>query len=713
MRIYAMTATFGKLEHQTLTLRPGLNIIEAPNEWGKSTWCAFLVAMLYGMDTRAKSTKTVLADKERYQPWSGSPMAGRMDLNWNGRDITIERRTKGRTVFGEFRAYETQSGLDVPELTAANCGQTLLGVEKNVFTRAGFLKLSDLPVTQDESLRRRLNALVTTGDESGASEELARKLRELKNRCRYNRTGLLPQAEAQQIDLLARRAEFDSLKQQISSLRQQQSALDDRMAALENHRAVLRYEAAQADARRIAEAAHARDLAANRWESAQQQCAALSSRQEAEQAAEAIRQTHRAWLALEKEAQKLPSPPQMPEPLAAFAGLSPEEALEQAESDAQQYTALSGQIQKGTPLLWILAGILAAAGLGLLAVSLIPALILVGAAAVTLIPAWLLHLRCKQNRTAAEPELDRLYSRYHSRDPQSWIQAARDYAREQSNYRRSVARCQEARGDLDQRKEALQADIQKLSGDSSLQEQLDRWLWILDCREELEDALQDLNQAEHHLETAKAMAKTAEPPQSPDTLTYSGSETEKLLLDAATEHRQLQLRLGQAQGRMDALGDEAQLQKQLEEVQLRIRQLEDTYAALELAQNALAEATAELQRRFAPKISTRAQAIFNRLTGARYDRLILGDDLSLSAAAAEEDTLRASMWRSDGTVDQLYLALRLAVAGELTPDAPLILDDALVRFDDGRLATAMEILREEAKEKQVILFTCQSREAKL
>ena len=36
-----MTATFGKLENNTLTLMPGLNIIEAPNEWGKSTWCAF------------------------------------------------------------------------------------------------------------------------------------------------------------------------------------------------------------------------------------------------------------------------------------------------------------------------------------------------------------------------------------------------------------------------------------------------------------------------------------------------------------------------------------------------------------------------------------------------------------------------------------------------------------------------------------------------
>ena len=125
MRIYKMTATFGKLENQTLTLEPGLNIITAPNEWGKSTWCAFLMAMLYGLDTREKTTKSSLAAKERFAPWSGSPMEGRIDLNWQGRDITIQRQTKRRVPLGEFRAFETASGVPVTELTAANCGQQL------------------------------------------------------------------------------------------------------------------------------------------------------------------------------------------------------------------------------------------------------------------------------------------------------------------------------------------------------------------------------------------------------------------------------------------------------------------------------------------------------------------------------------------------------------------------------------------------------------
>ena len=290
MKIYSMTATFGKLEHETLTLKPGLNVIEAPNEWGKSTWCAFLVNMLYGLDTRAKTTKNTLADKDRYAPWSGSPMAGRIDLNWNGKDITIERRTRGRLVFGEFLAYETATGLEIPELNGANCGSILLGVERSVFTRAGFLKLTDLPVTQDEALRRRLNNLVTTGDESGAGDKLQQALKDLKNKCRYNRSGLLPQAEAQRDYLTNQINELSDLQQQSETLRQRQKELEDRIDLLENHRIALRYAKSRADAQKVEQASREQQEAQLVYDGLVANCDGLPSRQEAE---EAIQQGNR------------------------------------------------------------------------------------------------------------------------------------------------------------------------------------------------------------------------------------------------------------------------------------------------------------------------------------------------------------------------------------------------------------------------------------
>ena len=80
MRIIKMTATFGRLNHAVLEPGPGLNLIEAPNESGKSTWCAFLRAMLYGIPTRERDRQDYIAEKNRYQPWSGSAMEGALEL---------------------------------------------------------------------------------------------------------------------------------------------------------------------------------------------------------------------------------------------------------------------------------------------------------------------------------------------------------------------------------------------------------------------------------------------------------------------------------------------------------------------------------------------------------------------------------------------------------------------------------------------------------
>ena len=156
---------------------------------------------------------------------------------------------------------------------------------------------------------------------------------------------------------------------------------------------------------------------------------------------------------------------------------------------------------------------------------------------------------------------------------------------------------------------------------------------------------------------------------------------------------------------------EEALRQQLDAVTRRVAALREMLEALEIAQQTLDRATQELQRRFAPQISQRAQELFGKLTGGRYNRLFLDDELTVYTGAEEETTTYDARWRSDGTADQLYLALRLAVSEVLTPDAPLVLDDALVRFDDDRLRRALEVLERSAETKQVLLFTCQKREA--
>ena len=714
MKILSMTATFGKLEHQALDLKPGLNIIQAPNEWGKSTWCAFLVAMLYGIDTGVRTTKTALADKERYAPWSGKPMTGRMELEWNGRNITIERHTKGRLIFGEFRAYETDSGLDIPELTATNCGQILLGVERSVFLRAGFIRLTDLPVTQDDALRRRLNNLVTTGDESGTGDKLAQKLKDLKNKCRFNRTGLLPQAEAERDQLQRKLNQLQELNSQQEKILARQAQLKDMIRQLEIHKTTLEYEAAREDAQRVTQAIRDQKAAEEAYEAQQSRCKNLPSPEEIAKALSLGRNLQQQTQQLRGQHQTLPTIPQPPKAPGVFQDRTPEQAIADAQADFA--TVQTGTQRKKSTRLWKMGGCIGcvlSTGLALVAVALsLPTPLLIGGLALFAVCTGITIAGIIREKTLRQ-ELENTLIRYGSLDPSTWISLAASYASGQAAYDQAVTAYHAKKAELSEKETALAAEIEAFTQGKPLQEVLDFWQQAEVAQEALDAERRNLSLATNHVKTLQAMVKTVPEPIEPDTVNAPWEDTLFLLSKATEELQQNRQRLGQLQGQAEALGQEDDIRKDLKAVNHRIEKLEDTYQALELALRALSSASNELQRRFAPRISKRAQELFCKLTEGRYPRLSLGEDLSLSAAAQQEDVLHSIQWRSDGTADQQYLALRLAVAEELTPDAPLILDDALVRFDDARLSQALQILKEEAQTKQVLLFTCQSREESL
>ena len=714
MRIYSMTATFGKLEHQTLTLKPGLNIIEAPNEWGKSTWCAFLISMLYGIDTRTKSSRYQLADKERFVPWSGTPMSGRMDLNWQGRDITIERSTKGRIPMGEFRAYETHTGLSIPELNAENCGQQLLGVEKDVFTRSGFLRFTDLPVTEDEQLRSRLNALVTTGDESGNAELLERKLKELKNRCRYNKSGLIPQLRLQKEQVQQKLQEFDSLDQQIGQLQERIRERQQQIHLLENHQAALRYRTVREHSSILQEAQKAKEDAQRHMEDLRTQTEVVPSRETATQNIQQLTEIQEELDTLALEEQMLPSPTDLPQLSTGFAGCTARQAVIQARQHRNEINALRPRGRLLVTVTSILGAFLLLFSVFLLVCDQQPlwCATCAGIGAVYLLVAVLAVLRSKKHRSLYRTRLSELTSLYGCDDPELWVKTAEQYADAWEAYVTNDGNV-DRRAELYRRRETLVARSMVLTQSKGLGSTLEYWYDILSLWDQYSEARNSYLQARKQVENLQALCHDAPAPQEEDPLSYSEEETTRLLSDASAELQQLLAKLGQYQGYADSLGSREALEAENTTLERRLLELEKTYAALEFALKSLEQASAQLQRRFAPRISRTAQQIMGQLTNGRYDRLMMAEDFSIHAGAQNEDTLRSRHWRSDGTVDQLYLALRLAVARELLPNAPLVLDDAMVRFDNVRLKAALEILQLEAQTKQVILFTCHGREREL
>ena len=158
-----------------------------------------------------------------------------------------------------------------------------------------------------------------------------------------------------------------------------------------------------------------------------------------------------------------------------------------------------------------------------------------------------------------------------------------------------------------------------------------------------------------------------------------------------------------------ALGDPDALSAKLQALEDTRTALQKRERALTLAMNALATAAQTLTEAYGPRLTAPAGRYLSALTGGQFDGLVLQDGQVLTARERSSGLQRPLEQLSRGTADQVWLSLRLALTGLLLPPAaPLILDDALLTFDSGRTAAALQQLRREGR--QILLFSCRKLE---
>ncbi len=717
-----MTATFGKLQTETLTLEPGLNLLQMPNETGKTTWCAFLLAMLYGVDTSERKTRTNLPAKEHYAPWSGSAMEGRLQVVHEGRRITIERSSTARAPLGVFRAFDTDSGQPIENLTAANCGQTLLGVPRQVFERSAFLRQDGAAIQMDATLEQRLNALVTTGDETISFQEAERTLRDRRNRCRHNKTGLIPQTRAELDAVSDRLTRLDDLHEALAEARQTEQQLRaERTTARMQLSALQARELAERRAQ-LAQVGQDAQQRAERAEALAAECADLPPVDQLERWERELHalQSDRHTLAMDLAS--LPpaeAAPAVPEPLA---GLDDDQIRQRTKVDGARMRLLSARkrpLPIRTLLLTALFGALAAVlflnhktTLGIIAAALTAVTILTG------LGTW---LHARRRWLEAQSELRRLERSYG-------VEGTDELEDLSARCRERYVRWQEADdertaelNEMHARQERLDADGERLN--ASIGEALGQACTLaeapavlrraIDRQVERENARRGAEQAMRHYQSLKGALGELPAPGGQAVTVPAGkplASVQSEILNLETKLRQARSVIDRCEGQCSTLGDRMELEARRQQLSARLDELEVEYDALDVALAALGKANEHLQSRFSPRLTELASDYLRRLTDGAYETLVLERDLGASLYAPDNPASRDAAFFSGGTRDQLYLAVRLAVSQLLCPGTPLILDDALVRFDDQRMKAALRVLRQEAETRQVLLFTCQSRE---
>ena len=646
-----------------------------------------------------------------------------MELEWQGKRITIERSTKGRVPMGEFRAYETASGQAVAGMTGENCGELLLGVSWSVFERSAFIGQGAMALTSDAELEKRLSSLVTAGDETVSFSDTQKTLRDWRNRCRHNRTGLLPQT-------LMELQETENTLEQIRRLHRSDMELTARREAYLAQQEKLQTLVAALKAREANRALEKKTAAEQALKEAE------TVRHQAEQAAsalperETLQELEKQLALLEAEARRLPEEaeeaPVPPECPAAFRGLPEEEIVAAAQKDAQEAERLSqGKRRSSYPALALLALALALQAAVFLIeggrLRIVLRLVLAALAAGALI--WMLLLRRKNRELDAQlARAQELLQKYGVKTYGELVPLAAEYCAQLRLYAQKTkqheTRCaafEEERCRVAEQKARLLGQISMLSPEAAADTEaahraIAAALALLGA---LEKARQEENAAKSRYEAVCAALSGVKPVQAPemDLTGYELGSVSNELLRLNSSLADVRSQLDQSRGRVAALGDPAELEAKREALTARAEALTKRYDALELALGALENANSELQTRFSPQISALAGKLLGEMTGERYDTILLGSDLRAEAREKGELVTRQLLYLSGGTADQVYLAVRLAICKlALGEDVPIVLDDALVRFDDERMRAALTLLRQEAGTRQIILFTCQKRE---
>ena len=629
MKIRKLRASFGKLQGETLSLHGGLNVIYAPNESGKSTWCAFIRTMLYGIDP---AEQTGLPERTRYAPWSGAPMEGTMEVTADGCDMTLRRTTVSRNApMREFTAVYSGTNTPVEGMTGSNCGELLTGVNRDVFQRSAFIGQGDVSITGSPELEKRIQSIVSSGDEQVSYSETAEKLQNWQYKRRYHHQGILPVLED---EIAESKKLLDEMESSVSNVQEMERRLE------ETRQECASLEQQVTDARK-----RQRADALNRLRDGR---ALMQERSDSHDAA--LAEVARARDALHRS---------------EFGDLTGEQLRAEMEEDRAVLQTLEEKEPEGRSglfpaILFSFLAILTAAFYGV--TTKLPLILTAAVCCVLAILFFLRYSRLRQESQSVSSERDLILRKYKISVPD----------------------------DLD----AILEKHLALENSVRLAEEEEQR-----SRERLENAGRQLHTLEEDAVTE---------------LDFAGGDSEasrlsRLLQQRRNEAAELSAKISGVNGRLSALGDPLVLASSISCLQERCDTIQSEYEAITLASELLRDADAEIKSRFSPELSKLAAEYMSEMTGGRYEDIMIGPDFSAKARAVDDAEAHTAEYLSAGTMDLLYLAVRLAVCELALPlgePCPLILDDVLVNLDNTRYEQAMNLLKQLALRRQVVLFTC-------
>ena len=157
----------------------------------------------------------------------------------------------------------------------------------------------------------------------------------------------------------------------------------------------------------------------------------------------------------------------------------------------------------------------------------------------------------------------------------------------------------------------------------------------------------------------------------------------------------------------------SKVEEQLVNNKEKMSTLENLNASINLAKEVLEKSYEEMKNIVTPKFTKNLSKNISVITNGKYKNVRVHDELGLIVELEDGSYVQASKL-SIGTIDQLYLSLRLSMVDELSNEKmPIFLDESFAYFDNERLENILKYLSENFSDRQIIIFTCTEREKNL
>lgn len=760
-------SAFGGLKDFTLDLKDGLNVVYGNNEDGKSTVAAFIKAMFFGTGKKTQNLSESI--RQKYTPWDGSPMAGRIYFEHDKKDYCLEREFRKSDSTDRILLTDTTLGKQIN--TSDNVGNMFFGMSAATFERSLFIdaggNFSKDSVAAGE-INAKLSNIALTGTEDVSYQKIEKVLSDAKNKIisKTGRAGSFAE-DLRMYDSLNERlknADFDARKKAelTDKLSKSRAEYEGLYAEYSRLKTLTEYENDIKNAEKLKKYLDTKDeldslnstlklsdgttldetfikkvnFGINKCEKTKYKCDEIQN--DIDRLDQTIKLQNQnspesAKRRIDELNKKIKSINAQKDELA-----KKEKNLNFSIDDAKQKLDAK---KTGKKSVFITLLITAAVFSAIAAGAFVLKYATVGTVSCALclilfLLALIFNINSKNALYAVQNKHTKLC------EESAEIKSVENSLQEEINsitaeinslsalLNTDFAMREQRQAELDAKTQALNTEKQKLQAELDDVFGFFSRYKTVNSTEQINELLADLESKTEKQKQLKLSLKYLSDDLS--NISYEQAKEKLLKLqdnnhDKNVDIKKVKADLEMLTDKLNSLKDDItaaatelktsfknsenpeDIKRMITECKERMVSKKNFCESVDTALSVLEESFYELRKGYGSELEKLTQNIFSCLTDGKYKNVNVTDTLDISVENKNVFGMRESGYLSLGTTHQAYLSLRLAIAELISQNGnmlPVFLDDSLSQYDDKRTENAMKFLLEYCKNGQGILFTC-------